>query len=67
MDYFPKNFGGKRPDPETLKREGWRSFGTLVVSASDQRLTMAERQFVKQLGEKLYGGIETKQDKRDDR
>ena len=67
MDYFPKNFGGKHPDPESIKREGWRSFGTLVVSASDPRLSWPERQFVKELGERLYGGADDKKDKRDDR
>ena len=55
MTFFPKDFGGKRPDPETLKREGWRSFATLVVSVSDKRLNWTEREFVKQLGERLYG------------
>jgi hypothetical protein len=67
MDYYPKHFGGKRPDPETLKREGWRSFGTLVVSVSDKRLNWTEREFVKQLGERLYGGAAPKEDKRHDR
>lgn len=67
MDYFPKNFGGKRPDPETIKREGWRSHGTLVVSASDKRLTWTEREFVTQLAERLYGDAAPKGDKQNDR
>ena len=67
MDYFPKNFGGTRADPETIKREGWRNLGTLVVSSSDKRLSWSEREFVKQLGEKLYGDEPKNQDKPDDR
>ncbi len=67
MEYFPKHFGGNRPDPETIKREGWRGHGTLVVSVSDKRLTSPEREFVKQLGERLYGGPATNADKRDGR
>lgn len=67
MDYFPKHFGGHRPDLETIKREGWRSYGTLVVSVSDKRLDWTEREFVTQLGEKLYGGAATKDEKPRDR
>lgn len=50
-----KYHNGKRPDPEKVKREGWRDLGILVISPSDQRLTWPERELVKQLGEKLYG------------
>lgn len=55
MRIYPKNFGGKRPDPETVKRDGWQAQGILVVSPADQRLTWPERELVRQLGEKLYG------------
>lgn len=48
---------GKRPDPETIKREGWRAQGILVVSPADDRLTWPERELIKQLGEKLYGKL----------
>ena len=47
--------GGKRRDPEQVKREGWREQGLLAVSANDQRLTWPERELIRQLGEKLYG------------
>ncbi len=50
-----KYHNGKRPDPETIKREGWRDQGILVISPADKRLTWPERELVKQLGEKLYG------------
>lgn len=44
-----------KPDPEQIKREGWREQGILVVSAEDDRLDWSQREFVKQIGEKLYG------------
>ncbi len=46
---------GNRPDPETIKREGWRDQGILVVSPADDRLTWPEKEMIKRLGEKLYG------------
>jgi len=44
----------KRIDAEADKRAGWREHGILVVAAQD-RLSWPEREFVQQLGEKLYG------------
>ncbi len=44
-----------RPDTEQIKREGWQEQGILVVSVDDHRLDFVQREFVKQLGEKLYG------------
>ena len=44
-----------KPDPEQIKREGWREQSILVVSADDHRLDFFQREFVKQTGEKLYG------------
>lgn len=44
-----------KPDPEQVKREGWREQSILVVSLEDQRLDYFQREFVKQIGEKLYG------------
>lgn len=55
MNLFPRGFGGERPDPETVKRDGWRGMGILVINASDQRLTWPERELIAQLGERLYG------------
>ena len=54
MKWYPS--GGARRDPELVKREGWREQGLLVVSPTDPRLTWPERELVRQLGEKLYGG-----------
>lgn len=55
MRFTPKGYGGRRRNPEQVKREGWHEQGVLAVSADDQRLTWPERELVRQLGEKLYG------------
>jgi hypothetical protein len=55
MRWYPKGYGGRRRDPEQVKREGWREQGVLAVSADDDRLTWPERELVRQLGERLYG------------
>ena len=55
MRWHPHGYGGRRRDPEQVKREGWREQGVLAVSADDDRLTWPERELVRQLGEKLYG------------
>lgn len=59
MSWTPRGFGGKRPDPETIKREGWNSEGILVVKADDSRLSWPERELLQQIGEKLYGKQKT--------
>ena len=55
MRYTPRGFGGRRPDPEQIKREGWRNDGVLVISPADPRLSWPEQEMVRQLGDKLYG------------
>ncbi len=45
-----------RVDPDSIKREGWREQHILVVEANDDRLDFVEREFVRRLGERLYGG-----------
>ena len=55
MRWYPKGYGGERPSPEEVKREGWQDQGVLVVKEDDQRLTWPERELVRQLGVKLYG------------
>ncbi|WP_395634367.1 hypothetical protein [Sphingorhabdus sp.] len=44
-------------DGEELKRDGWRS-GILAVSVSDKRLTSLEREAIRAIGERLYGGLD---------
>lgn len=55
MIYYARRNSGTRPDPDQVKRQGWRELGVLAVSADDERLTWPERELVRQLGEKLYG------------
>jgi hypothetical protein len=57
MRLYPKGYGGHRRDPEQVKREGWHEQQVLAVSLDDPRLTWPEREFVRQLGEKLYGPL----------
>jgi len=55
MRWAPPGFGGERRPPEKIKQEGWRELGLLAVSIDDQRLSWPEREFIRQIGEKLYG------------
>ncbi len=43
-------------DLETIKQTGWRDQQILVVSEQDARLDFVEREFVRRIGERLYGG-----------
>ncbi len=45
----------RQRDGEQLRRDGWRN-GILAVSVSDQRLTTLEREAIRVIGERLYGG-----------
>lgn len=50
--------GRLQPEPvdiEALKQRGWRDQHVLVVNASDERLDFVEREFVRRIGERLYG------------
>jgi hypothetical protein len=42
-------------DLEVLKQRGWRDQHILVVSETDERLDFVEREFVRRIGERLYG------------
>ena len=55
MNFYPRGFGGNRPDAETIRRDGWRGLGTLVIRTDDNRLTWPERKLIQQIGERLYG------------
>ena len=55
MRFTPKGYGGRRRDPQQVKRDGWREQGVLAVSLDDDRLTWPERELIRQLGERLYG------------
>ena len=50
--------GRIQPEPsdlESMKQRGWRDQHILVVNASDDRLDFIEREFVRRIGERLYG------------
>jgi len=47
--------GRKYPEPEDIKRHGWRDQGLLVISPEDDRLNWMEREVLQQVGERLYG------------
>ena len=55
MRFHPRGFGGRRRDPDQVKRDGWREQGVLAVAVDDERLSWPEQALVRQLGEKLYG------------
>ena len=42
-------------DVESIKQDGFNQHGILVVSVDDQRLSWIERDFIKKLGERIYG------------
>jgi len=43
-------------DLEAIKQTGWRDQHILVVSEEDSRLDFVEREFVRRIGERMYGG-----------
>ena len=43
-------------DLEVIKQTGWRDQNILVVSEQDDRLDFVEREFVRRIGDRLYGG-----------
>lgn len=47
--------GGERRSVEQIKRDGWHEQNILVVSTDDQCLTWPDREFIRQLGNRLYG------------
>ncbi len=42
-------------DLEAVKRDGWRCQHILVVAETDDRLDFVEREFIRRIGERLYG------------
>jgi len=60
MRFTPHGYGGRRRNPDEVRREGWKEQGLLAVSLDDDRLNWPERELVRQLGEKLYGKREEK-------
>ncbi|MFC3674677.1 hypothetical protein [Ferrovibrio xuzhouensis] len=48
-------FHADRPDPETVKRDGWQETGILAVHPDDARLDFVEREVIRRIGNRLYG------------
>lgn len=44
-------------DLDEIKAAGWREQHILVVSETDDRLDFVEREFVRRIGERLYGRL----------
>jgi hypothetical protein len=60
MSFYPRDYSGKRREPEQVKREGWVGQGILVIAANDQRLSWPERELIQQIGNRLYGRMEAR-------
>lgn len=51
--------GRMQPEPidaEAVKRDGWKNQHVLVIAQDDARLDFVEREFIRRIGERLYGG-----------
>ena len=46
---------GEPVDVDAVKQRGWQDQHILVVSESDERLDVSERQLIRRIGERLYG------------
>jgi len=52
---YPTRSMGRAIDYEAVKRNGYHDQGIVVASVHDHRLSEWERQFLKNIGGKLYG------------
>lgn len=52
---YPTQSMGLAIDYEAVKRNGYHDQGIVVASVHDHRLSEWERQFLKNIGGKLYG------------
>lgn len=50
-------------DLDAMKQQGWRDQRILVVNESDERLDFVEREFIRRIGERLYGTVRQSQGK----
>lgn len=56
---YPSSLGRMQSEPvdlDAVKQRGWQEQHILVVSESDSRLDIIERELVRRIGERLYGG-----------
>ena len=52
---YPSRKIGSTVDYEAIKRHGWHDQGIIVASVYDNRLNDWERQFLRNIGAKLFG------------
>lgn len=52
---YPTREIGRQIDTEAIKRHAFNNHGIVVAKVDDQRLNEFERQFLKNIGGKLYG------------
>lgn len=45
----------RKMDVDATKKEGWQSQHILVVCEHDERLDFVEREFIRRIGNRLYG------------
>jgi hypothetical protein len=55
MSFTPRGYGGERRPTDAIKRDGWREQGLFAVSINDPRLNWSEREWIRQIAERLYG------------
>ena len=55
MKWLPRGYGGERRSADAIKRDGWREQGLFAVSINDPRLNWTEREWIRQIAERLYG------------
>ena len=56
---LPSPLGRMQPevaDLDAIKQRGWQEQHILVVCESDDRLDFTERELIRRIGERLYGG-----------
>ncbi len=56
--HYPSPLGRFQPEPmdvEATKRNGWKELRILVISENDTRLDFVEREFIRRIGNRLYG------------
>ena len=56
---YPSPLGRMQPesiDVDAVKQRGWLDQHILVVSENDTRLDFVEKEIVRRIGERLYGG-----------
>lgn len=60
--------GPNAPEAERVKQAAWREDKILVVRLDDERLDFVQKEFVRQLGEQLFGKpkVFTSKGKRDE-